>query len=180
MAWCVSESLQPYLAYRCIVLIVLKLIFNTKSLMINHYYSSLLASFQYKIRCYRLVTIYIYIFLWCCGPTRALSSLLSFVTHNDTAVFRTPLDEWSALRTDLYQTTHKTHKRQTSMPLEGFETHNPSKRMAADPLKPRGYWDRPGFYITTLQMPQPYSPMFYHGPLSSQTICALTTVLYKI
>jgi hypothetical protein len=35
---------------------------------------------------------------------------------------RTPLDEGPARRRDLYLTTHKTHKRQTSMPPVGFET----------------------------------------------------------
>jgi hypothetical protein len=34
---------------------------------------------------------------------------------------RTPLDEKPARRTDLYLTTHNTHKRQTSMPPVGFE-----------------------------------------------------------
>jgi hypothetical protein len=34
---------------------------------------------------------------------------------------RTPLDEWSARRRDLYLTTHNTHNRQTSMPPVGFE-----------------------------------------------------------
>ena len=37
------------------------------------------------------------------------------------AVDRTPLDEWSARRRDLYLTTHNTHSRQTSMPPVGFE-----------------------------------------------------------
>jgi hypothetical protein len=34
---------------------------------------------------------------------------------------RTPLDEWSARRRDLYLTTHNTYKRQTSMPPAGFK-----------------------------------------------------------
>jgi hypothetical protein len=34
---------------------------------------------------------------------------------------RTPLDEWSVRRWDLYLTAHNTHKRQTSMPTVGFE-----------------------------------------------------------
>ena len=34
---------------------------------------------------------------------------------------RTPLDEWSARRRDLYLTTHETHNRQISMPPVGFE-----------------------------------------------------------
>ena len=36
--------------------------------------------------------------------------------HTHTAAGRTPLDEWSARRIDLYLTAHNTHKRQTSMP----------------------------------------------------------------
>ena len=42
-------------------------------------------------------------------------------TQRRTTVGRTPLDEWSAGRRDLYLTTHNTHNRQTSMPSEGFE-----------------------------------------------------------
>jgi hypothetical protein len=39
----------------------------------------------------------------------------------DTTLGRTPLDEGPARHRDLYLTTHNTHKRQTSMPLVGFE-----------------------------------------------------------
>ena len=42
-------------------------------------------------------------------------------TQRRTTVGRTPLDEWSAPRRDLYLTTHDTHNRQTSMPAVGFE-----------------------------------------------------------
>jgi hypothetical protein len=41
-------------------------------------------------------------------------------SHSDT-LGRTPLDEWSARRRDLYLTTHNTHKWQTSMLPAGFE-----------------------------------------------------------
>ena len=37
-------------------------------------------------------------------------------TLRHTTVGRTPLDEWSARRIDLYLTTHNTHNRETSMP----------------------------------------------------------------
>ena len=63
-------------------------------------------------------------FLWRCGPTRAMaSSFLRFLHHTQrrTTVGRTPLDEWSARRRDLYLTTHNTHNRRTSMPPVGFE-----------------------------------------------------------
>ena len=42
-------------------------------------------------------------------------------TRRRTTVGRTPLDEWSARRRDLYLTTHDTHNRQISMPPVGFE-----------------------------------------------------------
>jgi len=42
-------------------------------------------------------------------------------TQRCTTVGRTPLDEWSARRRDLYLTTHDTHNRQISMPPVGFE-----------------------------------------------------------
>jgi hypothetical protein len=43
-----------------------------------------------------------------------------------TTLGRTPLDEGPARRTDLYLTTHNTHKRQTSMPPAGFEPAIPA------------------------------------------------------
>ena len=48
---------------------------------------------------------------------------LMFLDHTQrrSTVGRTPLDEWSARRTDLYLTTHDTHNRQISMPPVGFE-----------------------------------------------------------
>jgi hypothetical protein len=48
--------------------------------------------------------------------------LLHLITLTDTLTLgRTPLDEGSARRRDLYLTTHNIHKRQTYMLLEGFE-----------------------------------------------------------
>ena len=67
---------------------------------------------------------YYYYFLWRCGPMQAIaSSFLRFLDHTQwhTTVGRTPLDEWSARRRDLYLTTHNTHNRQTSMSPVGFE-----------------------------------------------------------
>ena len=65
-----------------------------------------------------------FFFLWRCDPTRVMaSSFLRFLDHTQrrTTVDRTPLDEWSARRRDLYLTTHNTNNRQTSMPPVGFE-----------------------------------------------------------
>jgi hypothetical protein len=59
-----------------------------------------------------------------------------------TTLGRTPLDEWSAWRRDLYLTTHNPHKRQTSMPPEGFEHIIPaSERPQIHALRQRGRWD---------------------------------------
>jgi hypothetical protein len=66
------------------------------------------------------------------------------------ALGRTPPDEWSARRRDLYLTTHNIRKRQRAKPLAEFEprTHNTSKRAAADPrLRLRGHWDRHSYGI---------------------------------
>ena len=51
------------------------------------------------------------------------SSFTRFLDHTQrhTTVGRTPLDEWSARRRDLYLTTHNTHNRQASMPPAVFE-----------------------------------------------------------
>ena len=46
------------------------------------------------------------------------------VTH--TTLGKTPLDEWSARRRDLYLKTHNTHNRQTSMLPAGFEPAIPA------------------------------------------------------
>jgi len=43
-------------------------------------------------------------------------------SHSDTPLLgRTPLDQWSARRRNLYLTTHNKRKRQTSMPPAGLE-----------------------------------------------------------
>jgi hypothetical protein len=63
-------------------------------------------------------------FIWRNSPQWArTSSFTRFLDHPQrrTTVGRTPLDEWSARRRDLYLTIHNTHNRQTSMPSVGFE-----------------------------------------------------------
>jgi hypothetical protein len=58
-------------------------------------------------------------------------------TQTDTRVGRTPLDEGSARRRDLYLTTQTLYKTKIHAP-GGIRTHNPTKRSAADPrLRPR-------------------------------------------
>jgi hypothetical protein len=55
------------------------------------------------------------------GPRPLYFSRLHDHTETHTTLGRTPLDEWSARRRDLYLTKHNTHNRQTSMPPVGFE-----------------------------------------------------------
>ena len=53
-------------------------------------------------------------------------------TQRRSTVGRTPLDEWSASRRDLYLTTHDTHNRKISMPPVGFEPKiSAGERLAA-------------------------------------------------
>ena len=65
----------------------------------------------------RLLMSYIYIYIY------MEHLFLMFLDHTQrrSTVGKTPLDEWSARRTDLYLTTHDTHNRQISMPPLGFE-----------------------------------------------------------
>jgi hypothetical protein len=58
-------------------------------------------------------------FFWRNSPQWArVSSFTRFLDHTKwrTTVGRTPLDEWSARRRDLYLTSYNAHNRQTSMP----------------------------------------------------------------
>jgi len=74
-----------------------------------------------------------------------VSSFLRFLDHTQRhiTVGRTPLDEWSARRRDLYLTTHNTHNRQHIRAPGGIRTHDPSRRAAGDRrLRPRGHWER--------------------------------------
>ena len=48
------------------------------------------------------------------------------LTLRHTTLRRSPVDEWSDPRRDLYLITHNTHKRQTSMPPTGFEPSIPA------------------------------------------------------
>jgi hypothetical protein len=62
--------------------------------------------------------------LWRWDPTRVMTPLSwGFLDHTQrrTTVGRTPLEEWSARRRDLYLTTHNTLNRQTFMSPVGFE-----------------------------------------------------------
>ena len=72
-------------------------------------------------------------------------------TQRRITVGRTPLDERSARRRDLYLTTHNTHNRQTSMPPVGFEpTISAGERPADLHRRPRGYCDRLSLTLASL------------------------------
>jgi hypothetical protein len=62
-------------------------------------------------------------------------------TQAHTTVSGTPPDEGSARRRDPYLTTQTLYKTSIHVP-GGIQTHDPSKRAAADlRLGPRGHWD---------------------------------------
>jgi hypothetical protein len=68
------------------------------------------------------------------------------ISLRPTALGRTPLDEWSSRRRDLYLTTHSTHDRH---PCHQHDSNpqSPRKRVAADPrLRPRDHRDRHTLY----------------------------------
>ena len=67
----------------------------------------------------RLLMSYIYIYIYIYMERL----FLIFLDHTQrrSTVGKTPLDEWSARRRDLYLTTHNTHNRQISMSPVGFE-----------------------------------------------------------
>ena len=69
-------------------------------------------------------------------------------TQRRSTVGRTPLDEWSARRRDLYLTTHDTHNRKISMPPVGFEpTISAGERPAAAHLLKSWVRIPPGAWI---------------------------------
>jgi len=51
---------------------------------------------------------------------QGLRIIVASVTLKNTTISRTPVDESSARRKDVYLTTHNTRKRQTSVPLARF------------------------------------------------------------
>ena len=84
----------------------------------------------------RLLMSYIYIYIYIYIYMEHL--FLMFLDHTrHSTVGRTPLDEWSAHRRDLYLTTHDTHNRQISMPPVGFEP-----KISAGERQGRCVWSR--------------------------------------
>jgi hypothetical protein len=79
---------------------------------------------------YKLVErYYLHFFPVAHQPYSGLGRLIIKVSRSHTVTphfGRTPLDEGSARRRDVYLTTRNTHKRQTSMPPAGFEPTIPA------------------------------------------------------
>jgi hypothetical protein len=74
-----------------------------------------------------------FVFQWHNSPQWAKASSLSGLqdhTQTHHTLSRTPLDEWSARRRDLYLTIHNTDKRQTSMPPAGFKPTIPASEQS--------------------------------------------------
>ena len=89
---------------------------NWKWKKVNWILTSIYSMFRYL--CFYLVCF------WHNSPQWAsASSFTRFLDHKQrrTTVAKTPLDEWSARRRDLYLTKHNTHIRQTFMSPVGFE-----------------------------------------------------------
>jgi len=97
------------------------------------------------------------------------SSFLRFLDHTQqrTTVGRTPLDEWSARRRDLYLTTHNSQQTNIHGPA-GIRTHDLSRRAAADlRLRPRGHWDRLLAYLLDII---PWEDIYVMG-LTNSPLC---------
>ena len=104
--------------------LIVKQKFCASSWLITEINFILSSEFLYLPLTYLFCIFKYFFLLWRCGPTRVRpSSFVRFLDHTQRriTVGRTPLEEWSARRRDLYLTTHNTHNRQTSMPSVGFE-----------------------------------------------------------
>jgi len=81
--------------------------------------------------------------LWTSDQLVAETSTWQHKKLTTDTVCRTPLDEWSARRRDLYLTTQKNSQQTSIHASDGIRTHSLSRRETADlRLRPRGYWNR--------------------------------------
>jgi hypothetical protein len=106
----VRQLIKPW--HCCVLPYRMALDFNAKKLRISN--------LNGNKDCIRWIVIIF--FMWRCDRTRVMaSSFLRFLYHTQwrTTVGRTPLDEWSARRRDLYL-THNTHNTNIHAPV-GFE-----------------------------------------------------------
>jgi len=88
------------------------------------------------------------------------------ITPRHTTLGRTPLNEGSALRRDLYLTTHNTHNNKHPYPRRDSSTQS---QQASDP-RPRGHWDRRFYqlihaYFSSIRTTYTPSPPYSFGHL---------------
>ena len=83
----------------------------------------------FSVHCF--LSVYFLIFVFCGFSTQSWPPLTVFHDHTSghPTPGRTPLNERSARRRDIYQTTHNTHMRQTSMFLAEFESALPESEL---------------------------------------------------
>jgi hypothetical protein len=90
---------------------------------------------------------YYHLFSLALQPSTGYGLLVYEVSWSHTTTrhsFRTPLDEWSARRRDLYLTTHTTNIHAPG----GIRTQDRSRRAAVDlRLRPRGHWNQHMVFI---------------------------------
>ena len=94
------------------------------------------------------------------------------ITLRHTTFGRTPLDEWSARRRDLYLTIHNTHREQTSVSQGGIGTHHTSKRATADQCLIRRLLSYEDMLRCNKSVLQKYSLNFHN------VMCSLLKVLW--
>jgi hypothetical protein len=130
---------------------------------------------------YRTRIVFNVTFLWRCDPTRVMASSITMFldyTQRRTTDGRTPLDEWSARRKDLYLTIHNTQSDEQPCP-GGIRTQDLSRRAAADlRLRRRGYWDRPTFQIIKQHIFVLSALNFRTGGVITVTLCAKCPCLF--
>jgi hypothetical protein len=96
-------------------------------------------------------------------------SWLSGLHHTQlhTPIGRTPLDEWSARRTDLYLKIRNTHHRQPSRTPARLQPAIPaSVRPQTHALRPRAHWDRPD----VIHIPTKHRMPTFNGSLLTASI----------
>ena len=107
-----------------------------------------------------------FVCFWRNSPQWATASLFTGLldhTQRSTTHGKTPLDEWSARRRDLYLTTHNNHNRQKSMPPVRFEPTISAWE------RPKNYaWDRDAFgmiwqYISNKEQRLNWSKFYWNS-----------------
>ena len=103
--------------------------------------------------------------LWNSGQKRIrAASFLTILDHTQRRVVfgKTPLDEWSARRKDLYLTTHTKHSQHNNIHAS-FRTHNLSKRQTTDlRFRQCGHWGRQSSTVVGQEADQSKPDITFH------------------